>query len=307
MSNNAFITDCDVIRLYYENKEANIINDLYFETADDETFGDKVDELGKKVKAKIEKIIESIKEFFEQIKRKHESAKVQAMLRGECARSKKLIKATINDKPIIKKVSNIYKCEQKAFVDLRKTYDQFMSHKIDFDEYTRRTDKIYEDYADALDKSTRDIDDSRLINVSTPKGNYELSELTKHVAEVDKAYNKVLDKMREDVIKEEQKIATAAARTAVNNTTASATSKFSSMLSRVNKKAATAIIATVAIVSAATFCYKHGLTPKKGKGSDEDVNESAEEDYFSDILGDTFAESTEIEPARNIFEDILNS
>ena len=306
MINSAFTTECDVIRLYYENKEANIINDLYFETGDDETFGDKIAEIGKKVKAKIQEIIESIKEFFEQIRRKHESAKIQAMLRGECARSKKLIKAACNDKVVMKRVSITYKLEQKAFVELRKVYDQFMSHKIDFNEYTVKTDKIFNDYCDALNKNTRDLDDTRLINVDSNKGAYELAELTKHVAEVDRAYNKVLDQMRDDVIKEEEKIEAAAARAVVTNAAASATSKFSSMLSRVNKKAVAAVVSTVSIVAAATFCYKKGITPLKGKGSNKAVNESAEEDYFSDILGDTFVESTEVEPAGNIFDDILN-
>ena len=35
MQNSNFVTECNVIRLYYENAEANIVNDLFFETAEE--------------------------------------------------------------------------------------------------------------------------------------------------------------------------------------------------------------------------------------------------------------------------------
>lgn len=300
MQKSVFATECDIIRLYFENAEANVVNDLYFETADDASFGDKVAEIGKKVVNKINEIIQSIKDFFEQIRRKHESAKVAAMLKSECARSNALIKANVRDNEIMKAVSQVFKLQQRAFVEIRKVYDQFMSHKIDYATYCQKVEKIQNDFNDALEKIPRDVDDSRLINTSSAAGQYKLSELTKHVAEVEKAYTKVLDKMRDDVIKEEENIKAAARKAAVDNVTSSATAKVSAALSRLNKKAVTKVIQIVGIVAAAGFLYKAGKKKTSLKV------ESAEDDYFSDILGESDTAYQEDAEEDNIFTDILN-
>ena len=123
MQNSTLVTECNVIRLYYENAEANILNDLFFETADAGESESKAKEIADKIVTKIKEIIESIKQFFEQLKRKHESAKIAAMLKGECARSNKLIKANIKDKEISKAMAQAYKLQQRAFVEVRKQYD----------------------------------------------------------------------------------------------------------------------------------------------------------------------------------------
>lgn len=303
-NNSTFVTECNVIRLFHENAEANILNELFFETADAEESESKVKEIADKVVRKIREIIESIKEFFEQIKRKHESAKIASMLKAECARSNKLIKANVKDKEISKFIAQVYKLQQKAFVELRKQYDSFMSHKIDYDKYCRNADSINEKYTDAINNLKRDLDDSKIINANSYTGVYKLSELTKRVSEVGKVYAKVLDKMKDDVIKEEEKLAVQAKRDTSDNLTSSATSKFSSLLSRVNKKAAMAIISAVSIVGAASFCYKAG----KKNGTVGVLNESAEDDYFAGILGDNTSDYQESasEISDNLFEDILN-
>lgn len=304
MERSPFVTGCNVIRLYYENAEANIMNDLFFETADDgsdSSFGDKMAELGKKVCAKIDEIIENIKKFFEDLRRKHESAKIKLMLRGECARSMIAIKVTVNDKEIMNAVSQIYKIEQKAFAEIRKVYDQFMGHKIDYDTYCRRTDKISGDAFDAFEKVGRNMADTKIINPNSAKGAYKLSELTKRVNRVDDVYNKVLDKMRDEVIREEEKIKAAAPKVVTDNTSSTATAKTSSTLSRINKKAVAVIISIVGIAGAAAFCHKHG----KNASRDPIIKESAGDDYFSDILGnsDSYMENGE---EGNMFDDILN-
>lgn len=299
MQKSVFATECDIIRLYFENAEANVVNDLYFETADDASFGDKVAEIGKKVVNKINEIIQSIKDFFEQIRRKHESAKIAAMLKSECARSNALIKANVRDKEIMKQVSQVFKLEQRGFVELRKAYDQFMAHKIDYATYCQKSEKIQNDFDDALEKVYRNADNSKLINVNTAFGQYKLSELTKHVSEVDSAYNKVLDKMRDDVIKEEENIKAAARKAAVDNVTSSATAKVSAALSKMNKKAVSKIIQIVGIAAAAGFCYRAGQKKASLKV------ESAEDDYFSDILGESDTAYQEDAEDDNIFADIL--
>ena len=304
MQNSTFVTECNVIRLYYENAEANILNDLFFETADAGESESKAKEIANKIADKITEIIKSIKEFFEQLKRKHESAKIAQMLRSECARSNKLIKANVKDKEISKGIAKIYKLEQATFVEIRKQYDKFMGHKIDYDTYCRNVDAINDKYVDAVEKITREFDNTKIINPADNAGAYKLSEITKRVNEVANAYTKVMDKMRDDVIKEEEKLTSQAKRDATDNVTSSATSKISAMLSKVNKKAVMAIVSIVSLAGAATFCYNAG----QKKGNANVVIESAEDDYFADLLGDSSSTyQEEADPMEGLFDDIVNA
>ena len=300
MQKSVFATECDIIRLYFENAEANVVNDLYFETADDASFGDKVAEIGKKVVNKINEIIQSIKDFFEQIRRKHESAKIAAMLKSECARSSVIIKATVRDKEVMKLVSQVFKLEQRGFVELRKVYDQFMAHKIDYATYCQKTEKVQDDFKYVLEKINSDGVGMIDTTAATKPSQKKLSEITKNVVEVDQAYNKVLNKMRDDVIKEEENIKAAARKAAIDNVTSSATAKVSAALSKMNKKAVSKIIQIVGIAAAAGFCYRAGMKKASLKV------ESAEDDYFSDILGESDTAYQEDAEDENIFTDILN-
>ena len=179
-----------------------------------------------------------------------------------------------------------------------------MSHKIDYDTYCRNVDSVWEKYNDAVEKIDRDFDTTKLINPMNNAGAYKLSEITKRVTEVSKAYQKVLDKMEQDVIKEEEKLAAQASRDARDGLISSATSKLSSVLSKINKKAVMIIVSAVGLAGAAKFCYNAG----QKNAAVEVVNESAEDDYFADILGDqssTYQESAS-EISDDLFGDILN-
>lgn len=307
MQNNTFVTECNVIRLYYENAEANILNDLFFETADVSESGNKAKEIADKICAKINEIIESIKEFFQQLKRKHESAKIAAMLKSECARSNRLIKVTVKDKEISKTIAQIYKINQKSFIEVRKQYDLFMGHKIDYETYCKNVNSVQDKHFDACEKILNAADNTKIINTSIPGRVYKLSELTKRVSEVESAYTKVLNKMEDDVVKEEEKLSVQAKRDAKDNMISSATSKISSVLSKLNKKAVMTIISVTGIAGAAAFCFRAGKKKIEDRIS-VSLEESVEEDYFSDILEDDsseYQESTETID-DDLFADILN-
>ena len=198
MSNlNAFDKEVRVIQLYYENAEANIVNSLFLETADTgaEDEESRVQKIKDKITETINDIIEKIKEFFAQIRRKIETAKIGHILNSEAARSTRKIAATVHDKETLKAISAIYNIQNKAIVDSRKVYEQFMAHKIDFDMYRDKLDQIEEKAGDAIERVSNDMDDLKLINTSSAKGNYALSEITKRVNEVAKVQNKIIDKM----------------------------------------------------------------------------------------------------------------
>lgn len=298
MQNSTFVTECGVIALYYENADANTVADLFFETADADESTSKIKEISAKIANKIQEIIDHIKEFFEQLKRKHESAKIAAMLRGEASRANKLIKVNVRDKEVSKVIAQLFKLEQKAFVEARKQYDAFMSHKIDYDTYCKNVDDISDRFDDAVNKLQDANEDKKIINPHTNLGTYKLSEVTKRVAAVENAYNKIIIKMNADVIKEEERLKAQAQRDVVTPAASSATSKFSTLLSKINRKATIAIVSVAGIAAAAAFCAKHA------KDTNSVKTESAE-DYFSDILDDAFEESAENTISDDIFSDIL--
>lgn len=322
MQNSNFVTECNVIRLYYENAEANIVNDLFFETAEESADPSKIEQIAHKVVAKINEIIEKIKEFFRDLKRKHESAKIERMLKSECARSQKLIKANVKDKEISKAVATVYKLQQRSFAEVRKVYDAFMSHKIDYDTYCEKMGKINEQFSDAIEKVQKDMDNVKIINTNTALGQYKLSELTKRVYEVQRAYTKVIDQMEDDIIKEEEKLSVAAKRVVNDNTEATATSKMSAFLSKINKKAVIAVVSIASIAGAAAFCYKAGVDRAYREGNEsgyvegyqrghwDTINESAEDDYFADLIGDSYDDyqesSYDDSDESGIFDDILD-
>ena len=308
MSNlNAFDKEVKVIQLYYENAEANIVNSLFLETAD--TGADeesRVQKIKDKITETINDIIEKIKEFFAQIRRKIETTKIRHILSSEAARSTKKIAATVNDKETVKAIAAIYNIQNKAIIDSRKVYEQFMAHKIDFDTCRDKFEQIEEKAYDAIERVENDMDDLKLINTSSAKGNYMLSEITKRVNEVAKVQSKIIDKMEKEVIDEENRLRTEAARAAFEQAVAAAASRRAAFMSKINKKAVAAIIAVAGI--AATSVILYNLANKVAYASRDrrvaealahQFDESAGEgDYFADILEDdysTFEESVEDE------------
>ena len=82
------------------------------------------------------------------------------------------------------------------------------------------------------------------------------------------------------------------------------------MLSKVNKKAVMAIVSITSLAGAAAFCYKKGITPKKVVNSVKDKlhSESAEDDYFADLLGDSSSTyQEEADSMEGLFDDIVNA
>lgn len=305
MSNlNAFDKELKVVQLYYENAEANIVNSLFLETAD---AGDDEESRIQKIKDKIvdtiDEIIEKIKEFFAQIQRKIESAKINAMLQSEAARSVRKIKAEVKDKEITKAISAIYKIENKSIADARKVYEQFMAHKIDYDVYCKKLNEITDNAIGAIKRVSNDMDETKVINLTSAKGQCAVHEITKRVKELFNVQTKIITKMNEEAIKEEQQLKAEARRAAVENVTAAATSKLSAFISRINKIGITDIIKVAGLAGAAATVYNIGK--KNGDTVVEVVAESCEEpasagtdDYFAGILEDgdsTFEESVEDE------------
>lgn len=306
MEKSAFVTECNIIRLYYENAEASIINDLFFETADEET--SKIGEIKDKIVAKIKEIIEKIKQFFADIRRKHESAKIKMMLNSECRKSKKMIKAGLHDKEVVAAIGNMYKIYGNTFAEYRKIYDQFMSHRIDYETFQTKMDAVTKHYEVQIDEVAKKV--PKVIDTTTPQGYTELMQLTAAVSGVEQAYNKVLDKMSQDVIKSEEAIAATAKHTVSEPTESAATSKFASLTSHINKKVVCAIIGVAGLAGAAAFCFKHGKSKAANVGpvseapkatnpgtavalrnNNTGLRVESADDYFSDIFDDVYDES----------------
>lgn len=265
MEASKFATECDIIRLYYENEEAKIINDLYYEASDG--VGAKVSEIKERIVRKIKEIIEAIKKFFADIKKKHESAQIEKMLKSACRTSQKEIMAEVNDKQVAAGIASLYKIQQRAFSEARKAYDQFMSHKIDYDTYVNKVDALGDEVRAAQKKVTEQLKGVKLVSEGGHRARMKkLSEVTGSVAKVYTLYDKTLGQMRDDVIKEEQRLSAVAERSVTDSSESTATSKHAATISSIGKGVAATVIAVAAIAVSARFCYNKGFQTGQTKG-----------------------------------------
>lgn len=289
---DTFVRDIKTLQLFYENAENSELCSFFLEAA-----GEDKTPLHVKIGEIIDKIIQKLREFCTTLGRKLETVKISAQLKAELFKSSVQIHGILHDKEMEKGIIKIQKISNAALMDYRKIYEKFISRKISYDQFLELGLKIEDSAFDALATAERDCRNVKLINLDDPKGWYMISEISRRMEQLDRVRNKIYDDLQQKAFNEQKKIkeeAMAAAKqsekTGGAGTANAASSKFSSFVSRINRKTL-AICASIAAAVGATFITlsKRHAAKKKGKQVTESGEDSS--DIFDFNIDDYMKES----------------
>lgn len=288
--------DCRVISLYYENAEATVVNEFFMETAGEEQ-GDKISQ---KIKRVFDAIIKKFKEFIEAIKTRLQNAKMNAKMRGQLLKCRIKLRGVIKDKETRKVFVAVEKVRIKGISEYKKLYDKFMRHQITFEDFCRGGEKIEADMMAQFQRIDAMRSSTTLIDVSTPKGAFMVSEAAKITYDLEATQTKIIEKIDADVIKEERRIQAEAAKAAKASddaapTVSAATQRYGNFLTRSARKAITVVVAVAGI--AATLGW---LSRRAEKQNQTQVNESVEDFYLP-----LYANSGDMDMADDFLEEVI--
>ena len=214
----------EVLLKYYECAEQDIADSMFFEASGDG------EGILAKAKRKIQEIIEKIKEFFRELKAKHDQKKIQSILDTEVAKSNMLVTSTINSTAIENAINNLYKVEQESLTAMAKAHDDYKKGKISLDALEKKQNDIIQKIEKAMDDYNKT--ERKTIQTRQKHQAVEIKKVREEANKVVRYYNDVIAKCNADILKyeaeihkdlDDAKIATGAVKTSVN-------------MSKVNKK-----------------------------------------------------------------------
>lgn len=227
----------------------------------------------------IDKLIQKLREFVQNVKDKAEVAKTKTILNSNLAKSKIMIKFAFHDKDIVKAVDGYYKLLNQSIIAMEKLTQKIKAGKINMDEFYAAGDKIDAEFEKQL-VLLKQTYYSQKADARIESNGYEAMKIrdyliklesyqTKKITEMHETANKALNKIREDA----RKVAEAeAAATAEKAQAAKAASR--------TKKVIAAVVSTIGLTAAvgifATRLKSKSSSSSDFKGFSESVDELTE-------------------------------
>lgn len=206
-----FFEDCifqkenEVLDMYYEHAEQNIVDSFFMETAGSDTKEPgKMQHIIAVAKRKIEEIIEKIKSFFQDIKTKHDRKKIDNLLRSEVANSQMMITSTINSKEIIDALDKVYAVQKQALDKMRKIHDDYKKGRIDLSSFISKKNEILEELSNAISEYNKT--EKKVLKSISKTEAVSIKRVTSEANKVVDHYYKLLDACRDDILREENNI-----------------------------------------------------------------------------------------------------
>lgn len=227
----------------------------------------------------IDKLIQKLREFVQNVKDKAEVAKTKTILNSNLAKSKIMIKFAFHDKDIVKAVDGYYKLLNQSIIAMEKLTQKIKAGKINMDEFYAAGDKIDAEFEKQLVLLKKTYY-SQKADARIESNGYEAMKIrdyliklesyqTKKITEMHETANKALNKIREDARKVAEAEAAAAAEKAQAAKAASRT-----------KKVIAAVVSTIGLTAAvgifATRLKSKSSSSSDFKGFSESVDELTE-------------------------------
>lgn len=227
----------------------------------------------------IDKLIQKLREFVQNVKDKAEVAKTKTILNSNLAKSKIMIKFAFHDKDIVKAVDGYYKLLNQSIIAMEKLTQKIKAGKINMDEFYAAGDKIDAEFEKQLVLLKKTYY-SQKADARIESNVYEAMKIrdyliklesyqTKKITEMHETANKALNKIREDARKVAEAEAAAAAEKAQAAKAASRT-----------KKVIAAVVSTIGLTAAvgifATRLKSKSSSSSDFKGFSESVDELTE-------------------------------
>lgn len=227
----------------------------------------------------IDKLIQKLREFVQNVKDKAEVAKTKTILNSNLAKSKIMIKFAFHDKDIVKAVDGYYKLLNQSIIAMEKLTQKIKAGKINMDEFYAAGDKIDVEFEKQL-VLLKQTYYSQKADARIESNGYEAMKIrdyliklesyqTKKITEMHETANKALNKIREDARKVAEAEAAAAAEKAQAAKAASRT-----------KKVIAAVVSTIGLTAAvgifATRLKSKSSSSSDFKGFSESVDELTE-------------------------------
>ena len=200
-----FQKENEVLYMYYEHAEKNIVNSFFMETAGSDTKEPgKIQQIIAVAKRKIEEIIEKIKSFFQEIKTKHDRKKIDNLLKSEVANSQLMITSTINSKEIIDALDKVYAVQKQALDKMRKIHDDYKKGRIDLSSFISKKNEILEELSNAISEYNKT--EKKVMKSVSKTEAVSIKRVTSEANKVVDHYYKLLDACRDEILREENSI-----------------------------------------------------------------------------------------------------
>lgn len=252
---NAFFEDvynkeAEVLLMYYENEDQNIVDSFFIETADSTKSEKKIDfkKIGESIQNKIKEIIKKIKDFFIEVKRKHDVKKFLKLLNSPSMRTKEVASMKINDKKVVATLNAIVKENERALAETKKLYSDCKKGKITKEEFATKSNDIYADLVAKVDKMQKET--SNLVIKSNDKSDLiSFNNVSERLSTVLDQYDKSLNKIYNDCLGVENMIQQSATKVDEDQGKNQASVSAAANTSKISRKCAIALGATGAILT----------------------------------------------------------
>lgn len=194
--------DCAVISLFYENAEAQIVNDYFVESA----VGDKLKSAGRRISKAIQDIIASLKKFFQDMRDRSQAKKAEKAIKEMAKDPKRKVKKIIKNKEFRKSAKQVLDLEVKTCNEMKKQHDQFVSGKITYEQFVSRVTDLYTTFEAASGKFNLSCE---VVSIQNPVG---YMELAKSAMALNAEYTKIVTDCENTCLQYEEKLAAEASR-----------------------------------------------------------------------------------------------
>lgn len=180
--------DYEDILDYYEYMDDAILSEPFYEDGESITH---------KVARKIQELIQKLKEFFQNMKRKCIESKVKKLVDVGKANPTEIIYAQVNDQRVVNAMKKMIDAHQKALKEIERYHSEYLADKYSYEKFKDKCNITYtklEKYCDFMKKKS----DFLIKHTKNKQDAIRMADASKKIEKVLDEYNRSMDKLYKD-------------------------------------------------------------------------------------------------------------